>query len=92
MVTALLLARYAGYISGITLIRKRSKTMNMLLFCEVPSLQERDVEKEVGLRQTAHQDKTAKNTKPGTIKRFIMVSFSSTQDDPTAKPRKTYPR
>jgi len=51
-----------------------------LLLSEVAKLQQRDVVKEVALRQLANRAKTTKISRPGTIKRFTMLSFSSKQD------------
>ena len=66
--------------------------MNILLFCEVVNLHQRDVENEVGLRQIANQAKIEKIARPETIKRFILASFSSNQDGRAAKLREVCPR
>jgi hypothetical protein len=55
---------------------------NTLLLCETARLHQRDVEREIAVRQIANQVKTAK---PGRIKRFIMLNSSSNQGGTQAK-------
>lgn len=47
---------------------------NPLLLSEVAKLHQRDVMKEIVLRQEANQVKATKIARPGLIKRFVLVS------------------
>jgi len=59
--------------------------MNPILLCEVAKLHHRETEREINTRQIANQAKTTKTARAGRIKRFIMVSFSSTQNGGAGK-------
>ena len=49
---------------------------NPLLLSEVAKLYQRDVVNEVALRQMTNQANTTKISRPGMVKRFVMLSFS----------------
>ena len=53
---------------------------NPLILSEVAKLHQRDVVNEVALRQMTNQANTTKISRLGTVKRFVMLSFSSKQD------------
>ena len=66
--------------------------INPILLYEVAKLHHRETEKEINARQIANQAKTTKTTRAGRIKRFIMVSFSSTQNGGARKVGEAFSR
>ena len=52
---------------------------------DVAKLHQRDVEKEIASRQIPNQVTTPRISKPGVMKRIIMVSFYSTRENLSAK-------
>jgi hypothetical protein len=51
--------------------------INPIQLCDVARLHQRDVKKEIASRQVANQAKKATIARPGSKKRFVMLSFSS---------------
>jgi hypothetical protein len=58
--------------------------INPIQLCDVAKLHQRDVKKEIASRQIANQAKNAAIARPGSKKRFIMLSFSSNRGGNTA--------
>ena len=64
--------------------------INPIQLCDVAKLHQRDVEREVGSKQFTKQAQTHKTANPGTLKRFIMMSFYSSRDGQTTKTREAF--
>ena len=64
--------------------------INPIQLCDVAKLHERDVVRKVASKQITKQAQTHKTIKPGTLKRFIMMSFHSSQDGQTTKTREVF--
>lgn len=58
--------------------------INPIQLCDVARLHQRDVNKEIAARQNANQAKKTSIARPGSIRRFIMLSFSSNRGGNTA--------
>ena len=58
--------------------------INPIQLCDVAKLHQRDVNKEIASRKNAIQAKKTSIARPGSIKRFIMLSFSSNRAGNTA--------
>jgi hypothetical protein len=52
---------------------------------DVAKLHQRDVEKEIASRQISNQVTTSRISKPGAMRRNIMISFYSTRENLSAK-------
>ena len=64
--------------------------INPIQLCDVAKLHQRDVEREVASKQITKQAQTHKTAKSGTLKRFIMMNFYSSQDGQTTKIREAF--
>ena len=59
--------------------------INPIQLCDVAKLHQRDLEKEVALRQEAKLAESTKFFRPRSVNRFVMLSFFSRSNDRATK-------